>query len=126
MFLDGGERFSNSRAETVGDLTQRAQDLFFACRLRLLVSEDVAGRAVLRTQAEDVLAAERRDRSFQNGGAPRPRADALRQVRSQARVRRLTHQRQGSSNALLGDEAEERRLLKLNRQSLSQRIVEHR
>ena len=58
VFLDGGERFSNSRPETGRNLTECAQDLFFACRLRLLFGEDVAGRAVLRAQAEDVLTAE--------------------------------------------------------------------
>ena len=126
MLLDGGERFANSRSKTRRHLTECAQDLLFACRLRLLVGEDVASGAVLRAQAEDVLTAERRDRSFQDGGAARSRADALRQVGSQSRVRRLIHQRQRSSDALLGDEAEERRLLQLHRQSLSQRIVEHR
>ena len=126
VFLDGGERFSNSRSKTRRNLTECAQDLFFPCRLRLLVGEDVAGRAVLRAQAEDVLTAERRDRSFQDGGAAGPDAHALRNVGSQSRIRRLVHQRQRSSDALVGDEAEERRLLKLHRESLSQRIVEHR
>ena len=59
VFLDGGERFANSRSETRRNLTECAQDIFFPCRLRLLVGEDVAGRAVLRAQAEDVLTAER-------------------------------------------------------------------
>ena len=38
MFLDGGERFANSRPETRRNLTECAQYLFFACRLRLLVA----------------------------------------------------------------------------------------
>ena len=126
MFLDGGERFSDSRSETDRNLTERAQDIFFPCRLRLLVGEDVAGRAVLRAQAKDVLTSEHRDRSFQNGGAAGPDAYVLRKVGSQSRIRRLVHQRQRSSDAFLGDEAEERRLLELNRESLSQRVVEHR
>ena len=50
----------------------------------------------------------------------------LRNVGSQSRIRRLVHQRQRSSDAFVGDEAEERRLLELHRESLSQRIVEHR
>ena len=58
MFLDGGERFSHSRSKTRRHLTECAQDLFFACRLRLLVGEDVAGGAVRRAQAENVLTAE--------------------------------------------------------------------
>ena len=126
MLLDGGERFANSRSKTRRHFTQCDQDLFFARRLRLLVGEDVPRRAVLRPQTKDVLTAERRDRSLQDGGATRPSADALRQVGSQARVRLLIHQWQRSSDALLGDEAEKRRLLQLHRQSLSQRIVEHR
>ena len=126
MFLDGGERFSNSRSKPRRNLTECAQHIFFPRRLRLLVGEDVAGRAVCRAQAEDVLTAKRRDRSFQDGRAAGPDAHALRNVGSQSRIRRLVHQWQRSSDALLGDEAEERRLLKLHRQSLSQRIVEHR
>ena len=81
---------------------------------------------LLRAQAEDVLTAERRDRSFQDGGAGGPDAHALRNVGSQPRIRRLVHQQQRSSDAVVGDEAEERRLLELYRESLSQRIVEHR
>ena len=71
MLLDGGERFAHSRSETRRHLTECAQDIFFPRRLRLLVGEDVARRAVLRAQAKDVLTAERRDRSFQDGGARR-------------------------------------------------------
>ena len=108
MFLDGGERFSHSRSKAPGNLTEGAQDLFLPCRLRLLVGEDVAGRAVRRAQAKDVLSAERRDRSFQDGGAAGPDAHALRNVGSQSRIRRLVHQRQRSSDAFVGDEAEER------------------
>ena len=59
------------------------------------------------------------------GGAAGPDAHALRNVGSQSRIRRLVHQRQRAADAFVGDEAEERRLLKLHRQSLSQRIVEH-
>ena len=126
MLLDGGERFAHSRSETGRNLAECAQDLFFPRRLRLLVGEDVAGRAVLRAQAEDVLTAERRDRSFQDGGAAGPDAHALRDVGGQSCIRRLVHQRQRSADAFVGDEAEERRLLQLHRESLSQRLVEHR
>ena len=80
MLLDGGERFANSRSKTRRHFTQCDQDLFFARRLRLLVGEDVPRGAVLRPQTKDVLTAERRDRSLQDGGATRPSADALRQV----------------------------------------------
>ena len=126
MFLDGGERFAHSRPEPARNLTQCAEDIFLSCRLRLLVGENVAGGAVRRAQSEDVLTAEARDRSFQHGGAPCPDAHALRNVGSQSRIRRLVHQWQRSSDALLRDQAEERRLLELHRESLPQRFVEHR
>src|SRR4029453_27234 len=105
-------------------MTEGAQDIFFPCRLRLLVAEDVAGRAILRAQSDDILTTERRDRSFEDGGAPGPGAHALRNIGSQSRIRRLVHQRQHSSDAVVGDEAEEGRLLELYRESLSQRLVE--
>ena len=126
VFLDSGERFSDSRSDASRDLTESAQNIFFPRRLRLLVGENVAGCAVRRAQAENVLAAKHRDRSFQHGGAGRPDANALRDGGSQSRIRRLVHQWQRSSNVLVGDETEERRLLKLYRKSLSQRVVEHR
>ena len=44
----------------------------------------------------------------------------------QPRVRRLAHQAQRLLDALLGDEAEERRLFELYRQPLAKRPVEHR
>ena len=124
--LDGGERFANSRSEPSRHLAERAQDIFFPRRLCLLVGEDVAGRAVGRAQPEDVLTAKRRDRSLQDRGAARPDAHAPRNVGGQSCIRRLVHQWQRSSDAFVGDEAEERRLLKLHRESLSERIVEHR
>ena len=79
----------------------------------------------LRAQAEDVLTAERRDRSLEDGRARGPDADLLRDFRSQSRIRRHVHQRQRSSDALVGHEAEERRLLQLHGQSLSQCFVEY-
>ncbi len=108
VLLDGGERFSQSRSDARRDLTEGAQDIFFPCRLRLLVGENVAGRAVRRAQAEDVLTADRRDRSFHHGRARSPHAYPLRDLGSQWRIRRQVHQRQRSSDALVGDEAEER------------------
>ena len=73
-----------------------------------------------------VLTAQRRNRSLEHRRAAGPHAHALRDVGSQSRIRRLVHQRQRSSDAFVGDEAEERRLLELHRESLSQRVVEHR
>ena len=47
-------------------------------------------------------------------------------VWGQSCIRRLIHQRQRSADAFVRDEAEEGRLLKLHRESLSERLVEHR
>ena len=87
VFLDGGERFTDSRPEAARNLTECTQDVFLPRRLRLLVGENVAGRAVLCAQAEDVLAAERRDRPLQDRRARGPDADLLRDLRSQPRIR---------------------------------------
>src|SRR5688500_1466226 len=101
------------------NLTERAQDIFLTPCLRLLVGEDVAGRATRRAQAKDVLPAERCDRSFEDGGAGGPDAYLLRYLASQWRIHPLVHQGQGSANAVVGNEAEERRLLQLDCEPLS-------
>ena len=75
---------------------------------------------------EDVLTAQAGDRSIEHRGACRSHAHSLRNLGSQSRIRRLLHHRQRSSDAIIRDEAEERRLLKLCRESLAQRVVEHR
>ena len=124
--LDGGERFAHPRSKPSRHLTERAQNIFFPRRLCLLVGEDVPGRAVGCVQPEDVLTAKRRNRSLQDRRAARPNAHDPRNVGGQSCIRRLVHQWQRSSDAFVGDEAEERRLLKLYRQSLPQRVVEHR
>ena len=124
--LDGGERFANPRSEPSRHLAERAQHIFFPRRLCLLVGEDVPGRAVGGVQPEDVLTAKRRNRSLQDRRAARPNAHDPRNVGGQSCIRRLVHQWQRSSDAFVGDEAQERRLLKLHRESLSERIVEHR
>ena len=77
-------------------------------------------------QPEDVLTAKRRDRSFQDRRAAGPDAHDPRNVGSQSCIRRLVHQQQRSSDAVVRHEAEERRLLELNRESLPERLVEHR
>ena len=124
--LDGGERFANSRSEPRRHLAECAQHIFFPRRLCLLVGEDVPGRAVGCAQPEDVLAAKRRNRSLQDRRTARPNAHDPRNVGGQSCIRRLVHQWQRSSDALVGDQAEERRLLELHRKALSQRFVEHR
>ena len=126
VFLDGDERFTQPFADLGGHLTQGAEDIFLARHLRLLVGEDVAGGAVLRPQGEDVLTAQAGDRAIEHRGACRSNAHALSDLGSQPRIRRLLHHRQRFSDAVIRNEAEERRLLKLCRESLAQRVVEHR
>ena len=77
-------------------------------------------------QPEDVLTAKCRNRSLQDRRAARPNAHHPRNVGGQSCIRRLVHQWQRPPDAFVGDEAQERRLLKLHRESLSERIVEHR
>ena len=119
-------RFTQSLADLGGHLTQRAEDILLARHLRLLVGEDVACRAVRRAQSEDVLTAQAADRSIEHGRARRSDAHALSDLRSQPCVRRLLHHRQRSSDAVVRNEAQERRLLQLCREPLAQRVVEHR
>ena len=73
-----------------------------------------------------VLTAKRRNRSLQDRRTARPNAYDPRNVGGQSCIRRLVHQWQRSPDAFVGDEAQERRLLKLRRESLAERIVEHR
>ena len=80
----------------------------------------------LRAKAQDVLASKAGDRAFQNHGTGRSLADLLGHVRRQPRLFRLSHQRQLLLDLPVRDQAEERRLLKLDRQSLAQRVVKHR
>ena len=126
VFLDGGDRFTQFLADLSGHLTQRAENIFLSCHLRLLVGDDVASGAVLRPQGQDVLTTHAGDRSIEHRGACRSDAHSLSNLGSQPRIRRLLHHRQRFSDAFLRDEAEERRLLKLHRESLAQRVVEHR
>ena len=72
------------------------------------------------------LAAKRRNRSLQDRRTARPNAHDPRNVGGQSCICRLVHQSQRSANAIVGDQTEERRLLELHREALSQRFVEHR
>ena len=126
MLPDGGERFPDPRSEPDGDLAQRLEHVFLACRLHLLLVEDVAGAAVRGAQPEDILRAQAGNRPFEHGSARRALADISGQRRRERRIRRLPHQRQDVLNALLRHQAEKRRLLQLDGQPLAERRVEHR
>jgi hypothetical protein len=101
VLLDGGQRFTDSRPEPARHLTQRAEDILLPRRLRLFVSENVAGIAVRRPQAEDVVTAEHRDRSIEDCGARGPNAHVVSDVANQPSIRGLLHQPQLSLDPLL-------------------------
>ena len=122
----GGQRFADACPELRRELAEDVQDVFFPRRLDLFLVEQVAGRAVLRAQAEDVLRAEARNRSPDHRGAAGADADVARHIVGQRRRRRLPHQLQRPADAIVGDEAEKRRLPELHGESLSKRLVEHR
>jgi hypothetical protein len=51
VLLDGCERFADARPEFRRQLGEDAQNVFFACRLELLLVEQIPGRAVLARTA---------------------------------------------------------------------------
>src|SRR5215472_2432604 len=67
VLCDRGQRFTDSGSELGGNLTQDIQDVFFSRCLHLLLIEDVSGAAGLGAQPQYVLAAEARNRPFQDG-----------------------------------------------------------
>ncbi len=91
----------------------------------LLGVEDLAAVAVGCPQAEDVLVAESRYGAFDDRCAAQPLANVAAQYRGEPHVSGLTHQREYGTNALVGDEAEEGRLLELHDHALAQRAVEY-
>jgi hypothetical protein len=113
--LDGGEQFAHPRSELGRHLTERRQHIFFPRRLCPFVGEDVTGCAVGGAQPDDVLTAKRRNRS----PAEPPHRPSERTRLAQHR-RSIVHPPAGSSMAaffgcVVGDKAQERRLLKLRR-----------
>ena len=126
MLFHGRKRFAHPGSEFASDLAESVEDIFSPGRLDLLLVEKVSGAAVLGAQAQHILASQSRDRAFQNRGTPGSFADLLSDFRSQPRIFRLTHQSQRLLDLLVPNQTEERRLLKLYRQSLAQRVVKYR
>ena len=116
-------RFAHAPPEPARNLTERAEDIFLPSRLRLLVGENVAGGAVLGAQPDDAEC--RGLRSIHQRPRRSPSARTRHEQVGSVAHPPLLHQRQRSPDALLRDQAEERRLLELDRESLSQRLVEH-
>src|ERR1700728_2654973 len=77
-------------------------------------------------EPEHVLISQGGDRTFDLRGRVGALADFSRYFRSQSRIGRLLHQAQRLADSIVGNELEERRLLKLHGKSLPQRAIEHR
>ena len=119
------QRFPDLLAEPGGHAAERIQYFFTTGGLRLLFIQNLAIAAVLGPQPQHILAAQRVDAPFQHGGAGRAHANLLRQGGSQPSILRLRHQRQSPLNSLIGQQAENRRLLQLDRQPLPQGSVKY-
>src|SRR4051812_34403753 len=126
MLLDDRQRFANPPSEHRGELTQDVQHVFFPSRLKLLLVEDISGVAALGSESEHVLVPEARDRSPDDTGASRSDANVACDLVGQPRAWRLSHQLQGLANALVGNDAQKRRLLELHGEPLSERLIEYR
>src|SRR5215467_11687900 len=112
--------------EFPGDLAQRHQDVFLSGSLRLLIVEDVSGSAVPATQAQYIVVPEWRNCSFQYGSASGTFADLSRESGRKPHLCRLAHEAERLLDALLRNQAEERRLLQLYGQSVAKRPVKYR
>ena len=126
MLLDGSQRFAYPGSELAGNLAQSIQDILSPGRLRLLLVEDITGITGLRLQTQNILASKASNRAIKNRGAPGSLTDFPRDFRSQPGIFRLTHQSQRLLDLLISDQTEKRRLLKLYRQPLAQRVVKYR
>ena len=121
-----GQRLAQPRPDLNRNPAQRIQDFFLSFRLCLLFREDLSGAAVPGAQPQNVLAAERCDRAFQNRGTAGSLADLAGDLRSEPRLGRPVHETQCLLDALVRDETEERRLFQLHRQPLAKRLVKDR
>jgi hypothetical protein len=91
VLLDRGQRFTHSISETAGNLAQRAEYVLLLCCLRLFLVKDLASAAAFGLKRDYVLASERCDRAFEDGGASSPFADSSSEFGSEPRIRPLTH-----------------------------------
>ena len=126
MLFHCGQRFAEPDSQLSSHLAQRAKDVLFLGRLRLLFGEHVPVPAVLCAQTQNVLASKACDGAFQNRGASGPLTDVSGDSRSQACIHGPAHQRQHALDLPVCQQAQKRRLLQLDRQTLTQGVVEHR
>ena len=123
VLLDRGQRLADARSEFASNLAQSVQDVFLLRCLRLFVVEDLSRPTSLRAQAQDVLAAKARDGALQYRCAVASLAHLVGNLQGKLRICRLLHQPECAMNALVGNQAQEWRLFKLNRQPLAKRLV---
>ena len=126
VFPDGAERFADTRTKPARDHGESVEHIFLSGRLHLLLIQGLAVAAIDGFQAQNVLGSEARDGAFEGGGASGAHADLVGYLRRQARVGGLVHESQGLLNALVGDQAQERRLLQLHSKALAQCSIENR
>ena len=91
-----------------------------------MLASDSPLDAVDRLERQKVLRANLRNRTLEDGGAPRPLAEFPRNLRCEFCIRLLAHQLQGLLDLLVGDNAEEGRLFQLHGKPLPQRAVKNR
>ncbi len=127
MLADGGERFADSASVFARDPSSVVcQNVFLFRNLHLLLIENAVRAASPGAKAQKILAANAIHAPLEDRGAGQTLAYLPRQLRSQTRLRWLAHQPQGLLNAVIRDEAQKWRLLKLHREALTQGTVEYR
>jgi hypothetical protein len=117
-------RLAGPGSEIAGHLAQGVQDQFFLPGLCLRFEQHISPTAARRAQPQHVLVSERRDRAFQDRGASGSLTDLPGDFWSESRICGPAHQKQRPLDPLLGNQAQERRLLQLHRQGLPKRTVE--
>ena len=125
VLLHGRKRFADACPELCREPAEDAQHVFFPRGLELFLVEQVAGRAVLRAQAEDVLRAQAGNRSADDRSAGGALANIARHIVGHGPGLRTAHQLQCPADAIVGNDAEKRRLPELDRKSLPERFIEH-
>lgn len=111
-------------AELGGALGYNVEDMLLAVGLCLLRIHNLAGITVGGPHAQDVLVAERNDRSVNNDGLAGAFADLPHDLRRETRVLIDAHQCQGLRQLRIRQKAQVRGLRQLRRQALAQGMIE--
>lgn len=119
------QRFAQFLSQSGGRPAHGVEHFFLLPRLLLLLRQRISGRAVHRLQSNHVIPSQTRNRARDIGFASDSLAKVARYSGRKPRIRRLIHQAKRLPHALLGDDAEERRLFKLHVQTLPERVVKN-